>query len=151
MGNPHDSQTLEPLLGQIQQLLGYTPREVVYDRAGRGCSQIGDTVISTPGKPLKRDMAYQKEKFRRRSAIEPITGHLKTDFRRRRELSVGQALAPNQCLPGGQRLEFEEIDGEVETTTSLVLFFLDKIPANGFPQPVSTPNFEFLRSDYLFR
>ncbi|MEX1002049.1 MAG: transposase [Crocinitomicaceae bacterium] len=43
-------------------------------------------MISTPdGRPLKRDSEYQKKKkrkkFRRRAAIEPLIGHLKTDYR----------------------------------------------------------------------
>lgn len=84
-GNPHDSKTIEPLLDQIQSNLDYAPKEVVYDRGGKGVKQIGDTVISTPSKPLKRDSEYEKRKkrnkFRRRAAIEPVIGHLKTDFR----------------------------------------------------------------------
>ena len=84
-GNPHDSKTIEPLLDQMQSNLDYAPKEVVYDRGGKGVKQIGDTIISTPGKPLKRDSEYEKRKkrnkFRRRAAIEPVIGHLKTDFR----------------------------------------------------------------------
>lgn len=85
-GNPHDSKTIEPLLEQMQFNIDYTPQEVVYDRGGKGVKQIGDTKISTPDyKPLKQDTDYQKrskrKKFRRRAAIEPVIGHLKTDFR----------------------------------------------------------------------
>lgn len=84
-GNPHDSKTIEPLLDQIRFNLSYTPEEVVYDRGGKGAKQIGDTIISTPGKPLKTDSEYEKrkkrKKFRRRAAIEPVIGHLKSDFR----------------------------------------------------------------------
>ena len=80
-GNPHDSKTIAPLLDQML----VRPQEVVYDRGGRGQKQIGDTLISTPSKPLKRDSAYQKrkkrQKFRRRAAIEPIIGHLKKHYR----------------------------------------------------------------------
>jgi len=69
----------------MQSNLAYTPEEVVYDRGGRGQKQIGNTIISTPAKPLKRDNQYQKrkkrKKFRRRAAIEPVIGHLKSDFR----------------------------------------------------------------------
>ena len=85
-GNPHDSKTIEPLLNQVQANFGCQPKEVIYDRGGKGQKQIGDTKISTPDyKPLKRDTAYQKrskrKKFRRRAAIEPVIGHLKTHFR----------------------------------------------------------------------
>ncbi|UZR99668.1 IS5 family transposase [Chondrinema litorale] len=88
-GNPHDSKTIEPLLKQTAQNLEYLPDEVVYDRGARGVGQIemGNKLVkvSIPKKPLKRDTAYQKrekrKKFRRRAAIEPVIGHLKTDFR----------------------------------------------------------------------
>jgi len=84
-GNPHDSKTIEPLLDQMQSNLNHQPKEVIYDRGGKGQKQIKNTIISTPGKPLKRDTEYQKrkkrDKFRRRAAIEPVIGHLKTDFR----------------------------------------------------------------------
>ena len=85
-GNPHDSKTIAPLLNQMSNNLGYTPEEIIYDRGGKGIKEIGNTKISTPDyRPLKRDTAYQKrnkrKKFRRRAAIEPVIGHLKTDFR----------------------------------------------------------------------
>jgi len=85
-GNPHNSKTIEPLLDQMQSNLNYVPQEVIYDRGGKGVKQIGSTRISTPDyRPLKRDTEYQKrskrKKFRRRAAIEPVIGHLKTDFR----------------------------------------------------------------------
>ena len=85
-GNPHDSKTIEPLLNQMQTNLNYLPKEVVYDRGGKGQKQIGQTIIATPDyRPLKRDNEYQKRvkrnKFRRRAAIEPVIGHLKTYFR----------------------------------------------------------------------
>jgi len=84
-GNPHDSNTIEPLLDQMQSNFNYLPQEVIYDRGGRGKTNIKGVTISTP-KPLKRSATeYQKrkikKKFRRRAAIEPVIGHLKTDFR----------------------------------------------------------------------
>ncbi len=84
-GNPHDSHTIEPLLNQMNRLLGHLPKEVVYDRGGRGRKEINGILISTPGKPLKHDSDYarrcKRKKFRRRAAIEPLIGHLKTDHR----------------------------------------------------------------------
>jgi IS5 family transposase len=85
-GNPHDSKTIESLLEQVEENDLTVPQEVVYDREGRGKKKIGQTLISTPdNRPLKRDSEYQRnnkrQKFRRRAAIEPVIGHLKTDFR----------------------------------------------------------------------
>jgi IS5 family transposase len=84
-GNPHDSRTIEPLLNQISKNLSYQPEEVIYDRGGRGIPEINGTKISTPKPPKKTATEYQKritkKKFRRRAAIEPVIGHLKSDFR----------------------------------------------------------------------
>lgn len=85
-GNPHDSKTIEPLLTQMQTNFNHTPQEVIYDRGGKGQKQIGNTKVSTPDyKPLKRDSEYQRrnkrKKFRRRAAIEPVIGHLKSQYR----------------------------------------------------------------------
>ena len=70
----------------MQENINHTPKEVIYDRGGKGQNQIGETIISTPDyRPLKKDTEYQKrkkrKKFRRRAAIEPVIGHLKSDFR----------------------------------------------------------------------
>ena len=84
-GIPHDSKTIEPLLDQMKTNLNYQPEEVIYDRGGRGRTNINGVTISTPKPPLKRDSRYQRikkrKKFRRRAAIEPVIGHLKKDFR----------------------------------------------------------------------
>jgi len=85
-GNPHDSKTIAPLLQQAKKNTNYEPKELIYDRGGKGLKQVGETKISTPDyRPLKRDTEYQKhkkrKKFRRRAAIEPVIGHLKSDFR----------------------------------------------------------------------
>lgn len=85
-GNPHDSKTIGPLLEQVKANLEKQPKELIYDRGGKGQKEIGNTKIVTPDhRPLKRDTPYQKrakrKKFRRRAAIEPVIGHLKTDYR----------------------------------------------------------------------
>ena len=83
--NPYDGHTIEPLLNQMKDNGITLPKEIVYDRGGRGESEINGVKISTPKPPLKRDTVYRKrakrKKFRTRAAIEPIIGHLKTDFR----------------------------------------------------------------------
>ena len=85
-GNPHDGKTIGPLLEQAAKNNLTVPEEVVYDRGGRGQVKINGTTVSTPdGRPSKRDTEYERKKkrkkFRRRAAIEPVIGHLKSDFR----------------------------------------------------------------------
>lgn len=79
------------------------PKELAYDRGGKGKSEIKDVKIVIPGKPLKTDTNYQKQKkrkkFRQRAAIEPIIGHLKSDFRMDKNyLSGTQGIQINALL-----------------------------------------------------
>ena len=69
-GNPHDSHTIEPLLNQIEKNFQYKPQEIVYDRGGRGKSEINGVSISTPNKPLKRDSEYVRRVKRKNSEEE---------------------------------------------------------------------------------
>lgn len=82
---PYDGHTIEPLLEQMESIGQKLPKELIYDRGGKGKSEIKGVKISIPSLPKKKDTAYQKQKkrkkFRTRAAIEPIIGHLKTDFR----------------------------------------------------------------------
>ena len=83
--NVFDGHTVEPLLEQMENNNLILPKEIVYDRGGKGKSQVKGVKILTPDKPKKTDTAYQKrckrKKFRSRAGIEPIIGHLKTDYR----------------------------------------------------------------------
>lgn len=83
--NLHDSKTIEPLIEQMENNKFKKPEEIIYDRGGRGKSEIKGVKISIPSNPLKTDSHYQKnkkrKKFRRRAAIEPVIGHLKSDLR----------------------------------------------------------------------
>jgi IS5 family transposase len=91
--NEHDSKTLQAALESANKHRTTPIKEAICDRGYRGKKEVGGTMISIPGKPLKRDTKYQKEqkrkKFRRRAAIEPIIGHLKSDHRLSRNYLKG--------------------------------------------------------------
>ena len=91
---PYDGHTIEPLLEQMEKGGQKLPKELIYDRGGRGKSEIKGVKISIPSTPKKTDTAYGKQtkrkKFRTRAAIEPIIGHLKTDFRLAQNYFLGE-------------------------------------------------------------
>jgi IS5 family transposase len=93
--NPHDGHTIAPLLEQMSAHGLKLPRELVYDRGGKGNKEINGVQIITPSKPKKSDTPYQRHqqrsKCRSRAAIEPIIGHLKTDFRMAQNYLHGEA------------------------------------------------------------
>jgi IS5 family transposase len=94
LDNPFDGHTIEPLLDQMDNNKLKLPEELVYDRGGKGRAEINGVKIITPNKPKASDTAYLKQqkrkKFRARAAIEPIIGHLKTDFRMAQNYLLGE-------------------------------------------------------------
>jgi len=97
--NQYDGHTLPSVLAQTEALVGQRPAIGIVDRGYRGTKQVGTTVIVTPTVLPKGASAYAKQsmrkRFRRRAAIEPVIGHLKSDFRLARNYlkgSVGDSL-----------------------------------------------------------
>jgi len=93
--NIHDSHTLPAVLDHIEQSRGKSAEQAVVDRGYRGKNAVNGTQIILPKKPLKKDSRYQRDKkrkqCRRRAAIEPIIGHLKSDYRLSRNYLKGIA------------------------------------------------------------
>ena len=92
--NVHDSKTLSDALDHAHSNRTKPIKQAVCDRGYRGVKRVRNTAIILPSKPMKRDNRYQRDKKRklcqRRAAIEPIIGHLKSDFRLSRNLLKGQ-------------------------------------------------------------
>lgn len=92
--NVHDSKTLEEVIDKANEVRETDIREAVCDRGYRGVSSVNETKITLPKNPLKSDNRYQRDKkrkkCRRRAAIEPLIGHLKSDFRLSRNFLKGK-------------------------------------------------------------
>ncbi|MCW5915207.1 MAG: transposase [Chitinophagaceae bacterium] len=92
--NEYDGYTLTPALQQVVKLIGKAPRTATVDRGYKGRTQIGDTFIQIPH-PFndKKQSKYRQQKlkksFKRRAAIEPVLGHLKSDNRLSRNFYKG--------------------------------------------------------------
>lgn len=91
--NLHDSHTLPEILHHVETSRGKAAKQAVCDRGYRGKHEVNGTQIVLPGRALKRDTRYQRDKkrkqCRRRAAIEPIIGHLKSDYRMARNYLKG--------------------------------------------------------------
>ena len=97
--NIHDSKTLEEVIDKANEVRGTEIKEAVCDRGYRGKSSVNETKITLPKGKLKSDNRYQRDKkrkkCRRRAAIEPLIGHLKSDFRLSRNFlkgNIGDAI-----------------------------------------------------------
>jgi IS5 family transposase len=83
--NPFDGHTIEPLLNQMKNNNIPLPKELAYDRGGKGKTEIHGVKIIIPSTPKQTDTPYKKHKKRNRcrtrAAVEPMIVHLKTDYR----------------------------------------------------------------------
>ena len=83
--NQHDSRTLDEVLDQIELITDRRPKVAITDRGYRGRNEVNGTDIAVPGTKTKGQDAQEQEalrkKFRRRSSIEPVIGHLKKEHR----------------------------------------------------------------------
>jgi IS5 family transposase len=91
--NEHDSKTLERVLAQVKQLSQLKPEAALCDRGFRGVARVGETNILLPNHKNYSDDAKnrdeQRQRFRRRAAIEPVIGHLKSEHRMWRNYLAG--------------------------------------------------------------
>ncbi len=89
-GNPYDGHTLKDSLNQVKQVTGWTPLHAYCDRGYRGASkEMTDTEIHLVEKKKKSMKPSLWKWYARRSAIEPIFGHLKSDNRLERNYLQG--------------------------------------------------------------
>ncbi len=78
-GNPYDGHTLPDALQQVETLTGRRPSLAVVDRGYRGHGVQGTRVLVSG---TRRGLTPRLSKLlRRRSAIEPEIGHMKSDGR----------------------------------------------------------------------
>lgn len=84
----HDSKTLNLALEQYERLTNNSAKYIFVDRGYRGPKVINEKNIYTP-KPDKNISKTKRKRHSRRAAIEPIIGHLKSDYRMNRNFLKG--------------------------------------------------------------
>lgn len=86
-GRPYDGHTLRQTIEQVVRLTGTLPKEAYVDRGYRGHDANALTVWIAG---VKRGVtAAIKKKLKRRNAVEPVIGHMKSDGRLARNFLKG--------------------------------------------------------------
>ena len=80
-GNPYDGHTLQCALDQAMKLTGHEIKKAYCDKGYRlkKAEALTSCQVLLPGQ--KRRSPEEKNRMKRRNAIEPIIGHLKSDHR----------------------------------------------------------------------
>ena len=90
-GNPYDGHTLEASLVQAEQLTTWRPKCATVDLGYRGHGYEGEVAVRIVNyRTMKKQTRSVRRWFKRRAAIEPIFGHLKSDNRMRRNQLKGK-------------------------------------------------------------
>jgi transposase, IS5 family len=91
-GNPYDGHTLATVLPAIRQQIGAALTRVIADAGYRGHNAPPAQAPSVYTSAQKRGVIPEiKRELRRRSAVEPVIGHLKEDHRMGRNYLAGRA------------------------------------------------------------
>lgn len=105
-GNPYDGHVLNQQLEQTTILLedtGQSPKQVIVDLGYRGVDQDNPTVEIIHRGKYKSLTKQQRRWLKRRQAVEPAIGHLKSDHRMDRcwlKGQLGDALHAVLCAAG---------------------------------------------------
>jgi IS5 family transposase len=90
-GNPYDGHTLEQSIEQMERVTGWRPSDAYCDRGYRGVkAEIGETKVHLTNKRKGSLTRSAWRWLRRRAAIEPVIGHLKSDTRLGRNYLLGE-------------------------------------------------------------
>ena len=82
--NPYDGHTLAETLAACERVTGVEITDAYVDKGYRGHGCRGSTTVHLAGTRSKNLSRAERKRRRRRSAIEPKIGHLKSDHRVRR-------------------------------------------------------------------
>jgi transposase, IS5 family len=86
-GNPYDGHTLAPALAQTERISGTVAERAYVDRGYRGHG-LDEQRVFISGRRRGMTATIRRE-LKRRSAIEPVIGHMKTDGRLDRNFLAG--------------------------------------------------------------
>jgi transposase, IS5 family len=89
-GNPYDGHTLRGSIAQVERLTGHLPQDVMVDQGYRGHDYVGSAIVHVVRSIPKRATRAVRRMLKRRAAIEPTIGHLKSGNRLDRNYLTGQ-------------------------------------------------------------
>lgn len=90
-GNPYDGNTLAQMLEQAERLSGVKPQHAYCDLGYRGHDYKGECDVQVVNRFRKRKPRAILRWWKRRSAIEPVIGHVKSDHYMERNMLAGAA------------------------------------------------------------
>ena len=88
-GNPFDGHTLGPVIADLEKLTGVETRRIHVDKGYRGHNHTEKFRVWITGQ-LRRVTRPIRREMKRRAAVEPVIGHVKTEHRMGRNYLKGR-------------------------------------------------------------
>ena len=136
-GNPYDGHTLQAAAGQVERLTGTPVARLYVDRGYRGHNDRGKDRVFLSGQRRGLTPTIRKE-LRRRSAIEPAIGHMKTDGRLGRNYLLGTLGDAINAILAGVGHNLRLILNRLRALFALVIITLLLIPLTQTQRQVAT-------------
>lgn len=107
--NPYDGHTLTAQMKQVEQLLGKQVKEVHVDMGYRGHGYAGEASIHVDKRRRGRTPQSLWRRMKRRAAVEPSIGHLKTEHRLERNRLKGVAGDAINAVLAAAAMNFQKL------------------------------------------
>ena len=128
-GNPYDGHTLARVIPAIEAILGNTIERVHTDAGYRGHNAPPDYKFKVyTAKQKRRVTPHIKREMRRRSAIEPVIGHLKNEHRMDRNYLAGRHGDANNAILAAVGYNFRRLIRWITLVFALVLLAISTPP-----------------------
>ncbi len=131
-GNPYDGHTLEQSIEQTERVTGCRPSDAYCDRGYRGVkTEMGGTRVHLTNKRKGSLTRSAWRWLRRRAAIEPVIGHLKSDARLDRNYLLGEEGDRINAILSGCGFNLRKL---IRAFFLFLLFWLDLDSTNPVPK-----------------
>ena len=128
-GNPYDGHTLARVIPAIEAILGNTIERVHTDAGYRGHNAPPDYKFKVyTAKQKRRVTPHIKREMKRRSAIEPVIGHLKNEHRMDRNYLAGRHGDANNAILAAVGYNFRRLIRWITLVFALVLLAISTPP-----------------------
>ncbi len=107
--NPFDGHTLDDALGNCKKHTGKEPKHAYCDGGYKGHDVKGSTKVHLVGKIPKKATRSMRRWMKRRAAVEPIIGHIKSDHRMDRNYLKGKDGNQNNAVLAAAAFNFAKL------------------------------------------
>ena len=110
-GNPYDGHTLDQQLTQVRRLLGRRMQEVHVDMGYRGHNHCGAETVHVDKRRRGRTPKSLWRWMKRRAAVEPTIGHMKSEHRLERNRLKGTLGDAINAILSAAAMNFQKLQG----------------------------------------